>query len=262
MFALSMPFGWEISIHALLTEGDRKRHHSQQTVCGFSIHALLTGGRQIVADSVPVGIPISIHALLTEGDSPKRRAPAALGDFNPRPSSRRATGPGRCPLHRAKGFQSTPSSRRGRQENIVCITDALYIFIHALLTEGDDGAFYPFLTPIPISIHALLTEGDPPPSGPVSAHPDFIHALLTEGDCLSSLAALAPWWISIHAPPHGGRQCEWADYPRQGIDFNPRPPHGGRRWGFCFVEDREMGFPIHALLTEGDRWGAYPGRQL
>ena len=169
---------------------------------------------------------ISIHALLTEGDALMRRQKNLRGDIS----------------------------------------------IHALLTEGDTIARGTYGKGT-ISIHALLTEGDGPAPRRYAGDTDFnprpphggrqpiyrspatiwrisIHALLTEGDqswCMqahnqtlfqstpSSRRATPPPVISFPPLP----------------DFNPRPPHGGRRVGRA-VGAVVVDISIHALLTEGD----------
>ena len=76
--------GKEISIHALLTEGD-----TGCSMCGFgihliSIHALLTEGDPFGAGRRRHK-PISIHALLTEGDWSTYTGVCSIIHFNPRP---------------------------------------------------------------------------------------------------------------------------------------------------------------------------------
>ena len=73
-----------ISIHALLTEGDRFTRWRQLQQWSISIHALLTEGD---AGATVIGyvIGISIHALLTEGDLLRRAGLHHSGHFNPRP---------------------------------------------------------------------------------------------------------------------------------------------------------------------------------
>ncbi len=128
-------------------------------------------------------------------------------------------------------FQSTPSSRRatmftflsipscqhfnprpphgGRQENIVCITDALYISIHALLTEGDKFAL--------VQIFTKSYFNPRPPHG--GRRVCLVNAL--------RLGNFNP------RPPHGGRP-QTSPFPANRLYFNPRPPHGGRQ-GFVFL---------------------------
>ena len=42
-----------------------------------------------------------------------------------------------------------------------------------------------------------------------------------------------------------------ADHGKYDVNFNPRPPHGGRRFNLA-VSDMAYVISIHALLTEGD----------
>ena len=172
------------------------------------------------------GGPISIHALLTEGDSPKRRAPAALGDFNPRPphGGRRQEDIG---VMQVSNFNPRPP-HGGRLFVKPRSTGTLVDFNPRPPHGGRRWCILSLLTPIPISIHALLTEGDPPPSGPVSAHPDF-----------------------NPRPPHGGRLFVKPRSTGTLVDFNPRPPHGGRQCEWADYPAKVL-ISIHALLTEGD----------
>ena len=78
----------EISIHALLAEGDALRNRRTKT---FSV--------------------ISIHALLAEGDARRHRVSAGPCLFLSTPSLRRATNSG-LQLFKAIKFLSTPSLRR------------------------------------------------------------------------------------------------------------------------------------------------------
>ena len=59
--------GRDISIHALLTEGDFDQE-SHVHCNGISIHALLTEGDDGQIAVAKNDVQISIHALLTEGD--------------------------------------------------------------------------------------------------------------------------------------------------------------------------------------------------
>ena len=103
-------------------------------------------------------------------------------------------------------FQSTPSVGRATF-TLTALTLPNAISIHALRGEGDDG-FKRCDICIFISIHALRGEGD---SIIQTKHNCFfcisIHALRGEGDDIYSyLKAFAA------------------------VNFNPRPPWGGRHW--------------------------------
>ena len=73
----------KISIHALLTEGD-KQAAGRSGGGTISIHALLTEGDLLRLLRVLLNA-ISIHALLTEGDNNLHFGRNGLQNFNPRP---------------------------------------------------------------------------------------------------------------------------------------------------------------------------------
>ena len=79
-----------------------------------------------------------------------------------------------------------------------------------------------------VSIHALRTEGDARGTGRGGRDEVSIHALRTEGDCSKEIK-----WETA--------KC-----------FNPRPPHGGRRFDTA-ANGNGVNVSIHALRTEGDR---------
>ncbi len=197
-------FKWgPISIHALLTEGDRLLSGDRSGQSGISIHALLTEG-DLVREMLKCPlIHISIHALLTEGDHLIILSTAAKVKFQSTPSSRRATrvavriGRRRAnfnprPPHGGRlsaasaffacsSFQSTPSSRRAT------IFSARFA-------------------------QTFLFQSTP-----------------------SSRRATRVWfspetrWQNFNPrPPHGGRRMSPLMPPPE-CHFNPRPPHGGRQ---------------------------------
>ena len=199
------------------------------------------------------GGPISIHALLTEGDSPKRRAPAALGDFNPRPphGGRRQEDIG---VMQVSNFNPRPP-HGGRQENIVCITDALYISIHALLTEGDVLSWHcarerRLFQSTPSSRRATMVHFIPfnsnshfNPRPPHGGRPTAFWACFcasrfqsTPSSRRATVCQASQHWHlgGFQSTPSSRRATvRMGGLPRQGIDFNPRPPHGGRRERFA-----------------------------
>ena len=77
-----------------------------------------------------------------------------------------------------------------------------------------------------------------------------IHALREEGDCSIMLSQLLSTEISIHALREEGDQ-QHLDKTGRVLDFNPRPPRGGRRTRLveCL---RVRHISIHALREEGD----------
>ena len=77
-----------------------------------------------------------------------------------------------------------------------------------------------------------------------------IHALREEGDCRCSLVVVGEL-ISIHAlREEGDMACIHGGYGP--LDFNPRPPRGGRRAGPDLRLARHH-ISIHALREESDR---------
>ena len=168
--------------------------------------------------------------------------------FQSTPSARRATQKSKSDINNYLLFQSTPSARRATRHPRCCF-DLTHISIHALREEGDSvpgttSAPAPDFNPRPprggrrtdcparqqdndISIHALREEGDTSclPS-PQKANIS-IHALREEGDALPEMSTSL------------------------GVDFNPRPPRGGRR---DTTDEETFGYQIsiHALREEGD----------
>ena len=77
-----------------------------------------------------------------------------------------------------------------------------------------------------------------------------IYALLAEGDLLEGYGNDNPG--AFQSTPSSRRATvSLIDSASPSIDFNPRPPHGGR---LCFIMqfDIPIHISIHALLTEGD----------
>ena len=94
------------------------------------------------------------------------------------------------------------------------------------------GATYLDLRPtiaIPISIHAPREGGDRFAWMRDYVHKISIHAPREGGDCADqSVSAHRREAISIHAPREGGDD-EFNVSVDYLMDFNPRPPRGGRR---------------------------------
>ncbi len=191
---------------------------------------------------------ISIHALREEGDGSPLCRPRFVGNFNPRPprGGRRTT----------SGFKSTTSLisiHALREEGDVRTPTAAPTLSYfnprpprggrPVIRAGDAAA-------IPISIHALREEGDSVPGTTSAPAPDFnprpprggrrtdcparqqdndisIHALREEGDT-SCLPSPQKANISIHALREEGDALPEMS-TSLGVDFNPRPPRGGRQ---------------------------------
>ena len=102
------------------------------------------------------------------------------------------------------------------------------ISIHALREEGDPDFLCRFLRYNRISIHALREEGDAQLVGLKHYLEKIsIHALREEGDSSAKQAATRSFMISIHALREEGDHGNAAHADLR-IDFNPRPPRGGR----------------------------------
>ena len=77
-----------------------------------------------------------------------------------------------------------------------------------------------------------------------------IHALREEGDFSFADGAHLLHGISIHALREEG-DCPWAFTTRVSVNFNPRPPRGGRLLR-SVRQDVRNDISIHALREEGD----------
>ena len=123
-------------------------------------------------------------------------------------------------------FQSTPSARRAT-EKALRYKLAKWISIHALREEGDDGTL--MQSTDPTNFNPRPPRGGRPPKRDVEhgKHHISIHALREEGD-LFLFCPGTPALISIHALREEGDSYK-CRYRRCFLNFNPRPPRGGRR---------------------------------
>ena len=93
----------------------------------------------------------------------------------------------------------------------------------ATITGGVDAA-----ATYAISIHALRGEGDKTAGLSANQYMISIHALRGEGDVvLMAVGVILAYRISIHALRGEGDAAKLRD-AMQKLDFNPRPPWGGR----------------------------------
>ncbi len=117
----------------------------------------------------------------------------------------------------------------GRPELGEAIARGVCISTHALLAEGDGGvstrrANAPLFQPTPSLRRATWRR----PRFCPCVFPISTHALLAEGDTIS-LPRLPLGSMDFNPrPPCGGRPVACRSVRGQGIDFNPRPPCGGR----------------------------------
>ena len=170
---------------------------------------------------------ISIHALREEGDHGPTPARAALGLFLSTPSARRATPP-----------EAPAASNR-------------LISIHALREEGDLSSIVKWRYIIlRISIHALREEGDRSFLSPFAWTWRFLSTPSARRATIGVVLEAADLEISIHALREEGDPCQLA-VRRNGNDFYPRPPRGGRP-RILARDGRATRISIHALREEGD----------
>ena len=239
----------EISIHALLAEGDvhyrvtgtghlvnfyprppRGGRRATAAFCpGFiciSIHALLAEGDKALTQETITFI-ISIHALLAEGDDSRQMQVNRDNVFLSTPSSRRATCRRSSAVVPATYFYPRPP-RGGRRCFVILKSRDRLISIHALLAEGDRSRSS-------TSIRGMKFLSTPS-SRRATSFPCIvnvtrvisIHALLAEGDGRIRENSLHP--VVFLSTPSSRRATAW---PRPcevySTNFYPRPPRGGRR---------------------------------
>ena len=101
-------------------------------------------------------------------------------------------------------FQSTPSARRATYPYFI-FQRRMVISIHALREEGDFAVPWPFWRAARFQSTPSARRATRRPNRPNSRRQISIHALREEGDSASI--------SSLYSP----------------LDFNPRPPRGGRR---------------------------------
>ena len=125
-------------------------------------------------------------------------------------------------------FQSTLPAR-GATNVITPAADDFCISIHAPRT-GSDGAGLPNQPGHDISIHAPRTGSDVYDSVALCKHLHIsIHAPRTGSDNVMTRISLKSAQFQSTLPARGATRC-FARPPRNPSDFNPRSPHGERRF--------------------------------
>ena len=125
-------------------------------------------------------------------------------------------------------FQSTPPAR-GATKQSISHGFLVGISIHAPREGGDTSS-------MPDTSTENLFQSTPPARGATrSAYPHSIPALFqSTPPARGATEIVLYYWqkesISIHAPREGG-DCRDGFAPILNLDFNPRPPRGGRRGG-------------------------------
>ena len=152
------------------------------------------------------------------------------------------------PLSCSSIFQSTPSARRATTEHGLRVP-ALKISIHALREEGDHGR---------CRRHSAKQDFNPRP--PRGGRPDPERRKPTCSKFQSTPSARrATWGVNIRftitkfqSTPSARRATKQRIHNvTESIDFNPRPPRGGRH-GHEQHRPRHLTISIHALREEGD----------
>ena len=149
---------------------------------------------------------ISIHALREEGDQHRLRCRRRTAAFQSTPSVGKATGQAQDP-----GTRQAISIRNLHMEGDYRQADCLRRGIHDFNPRPPRGE----------RLLGLV--------GLVGASCISIHALREEGDVVKASQCADPPDISIHALREEGDQCG-LPAPGSAVDFNPRPPRGGRRY--------------------------------
>ena len=171
-------------------------------------------------------INISIHALREEGDSRPRIWANRYVLFQSTPSARRATGIRNRGTRARYDFNPRPP-RGGRRRHTLPLSYRSAISIHALREEGDCGS------PSPVRGSARFQST--PSARRATQH--------NEGKSLI---------FEFQSTPSARRATLTARGSiTPGINFNPRPPRGGRPM-YCPAPCPAPPISIHALREEGD----------
>ena len=242
---MSVPSVFQSTLSSRRATGDQK-----QSCCGeeISIHALLTES-DCIAHKLHPSAPISIHALLTESDGVDGEKEFRSALFQSTLSSRRATHPDSAPGV-GELFQSTLSSRRATGYGLVVDVDS-NISIHALLTESD--AIDSPTDSCKLLFQSTLSSRRATFSSRATTTPEEFQSTLSSRRATVSASSRLSILILFQSTLSSRR----ATGERAGRDFiqryfNPRSPHGERRYRGHPVQHLSR-ISIHALLTESDR---------
>ena len=146
--------------------------------------------------------------------------------FQSTPSARRATQKSKSDINNYLLFQSTPSARRATRHPRCCF-DLTHISIHALREEGDGS---------PLCRPRFVGNFNPRPPRGGRRHPDlcltpiqvFQSTPSARRATATAQANALALQISIHALREEGDIGKVAGTVAT-VDFNPRPPRGGRQ---------------------------------
>ena len=236
-----------ISIHAPREGGDCDKAVLAHDVA-ISIHAPREGGDARQPFRLRVCSAISIHAPREGGDVCRNDAYNRAESFQSTPPARGATGAAQSGQQARQISIHAP--REGGDPRPVVVDADKSISIHAPREGGDTARFTP--------ASRIFSNFNPrPPRGgrlfgllceqryiPIS-----IHAPREGGDRLRAVLVRLVF-ISIHAPREGGDSLSNVASPSK-IDFNPRPPRGGRRVEVVLCR-QVAAISIHAPREGGD----------
>ncbi len=213
-----------ISIHAL--RGEIKPAAGQGGKKGISIHALRGEGDEKGLRKLLLAA-ISIHALRGEGDSERLKMSIPVRVISIHALRGEGDLSTESLLHLKMTFQSTPSVGRATANSISWT--GTVTFQSTPSVGRATRCLISLLRLAQISIHALRGEGD----------------YLTVRFKRTSLRS-----ISIHAL-RGEGDLSPSSRIQKRLNFNPRPPWGGRHSGDAYT-DVVCQISIHALRGEGD----------
>ena len=170
------------------------------------------------------GIPI--HALRGEGDKVEQVTEIKVDWISIHALRGEGDDDGQLAHFGIKTFQSTPSVGRATRGNNGFGSSGRY-FNPRPPWGGRREAFAVFGDFVAISIHALRGEGDLHGQEKYDKAAISIHALRGEGDMFEPVAWV--WDLDFNPrPPWGGRRAVVQDFHIPASYFNPRPPWGGR----------------------------------
>ena len=168
----------------------------------ISIHAPREGGDQWLCACGCIAL-ISIHAPREGGDGFDPRSRTHIFDFNPRPPR---GGRPRSILYSAQDLDFNPRPPRGGRQGCKQKRDTLGGFQSTPPARGATQCEDMALITLNISIHAPREGGD-----------------------ISGFAAKGVGLLFQSTPPARGATSRPCIMFARMIDFNPRPPRGGRR---------------------------------
>ena len=237
-----------ISIHALLTESDA--HSATREITCEKFQSTLSSRRATLPRNTVLSWMNYFNPRSPHGERPDTLSSSRVEKkFQSTLSSRRATHPDSAPGV-GELFQSTLSSRRATGYGLVVDVDS-NISIHALLTESD--AIDSPTDSCKLLFQSTLSSRRATFSSRATTTPEEFQSTLSSRRATVSASSRLSILILFQSTLSSRR----ATGERAGRDFiqryfNPRSPHGERRYRGHPVQHLSR-ISIHALLTESDR---------